>query len=337
MLDRELVLVEADDQFSAETAATNYRTLVDDEQVLALVNMGGSHISSALMPDVERDEITLVGPPGTFPAQKANPYVFNSNVDTNGTAAVAVARLAELVGSPDDLVVMVAHLNIPSGEEWNTFIQEQLTAQGGTFAGAIAMDPAALDAPAVVININAAIREQGVNAIALQGAPAQVLAIASEMASQGLTDIPIVGIQGLAAPSVYTEGPEAMWDSIEGIHSFMPMNVSTPGTDEMRGFLEGKEEYAGFTGLPYFTNGWLAGMFVEQASLRAAREAGELTRQTFHEAMQGEFDVKGLTCPTDFTDTNYVPCAVPFEWDGEALVPVGSFEDWSDVVEDSTS
>ena len=332
VLGRELVIVSRDDEYSAEAGVTNYRALVGDERVLGLINIAGSHISTALIPDIEADEIAVIGPSQTIDDQLESPYMFHTLAHYADMADVALARLAEKIdGETSDLNVVAVNLEVPSGAEWADFIGRKVEELGGTYAGNINLAPDQTDFASPVAQIQQAVDNDGVNVIAFHGAPATALGLATAMDDVDLR-IPVGGIQTLANLSVYNEGPEEMLDLLEGMHSFVPCTVDTPGTQRMLDFLEGTE-WEGECESISWVHGWVNGMVAHQAIERAAEESGELNRETFFQALQGTYDTEGLSCDYDWTDANYSPCAAPFTWDGTNLSPAAPFEEWLEIME----
>lgn len=333
VLGRELVLVERDDQYSAETAATNYSSLVDDERVLALLNMGGSHISTALIPDLESDGIALIGPAQTIDAQLESDVVFNNLAHYGDMADVAVSYMEDQLGSVEDVNVAVLLLEVPSGEEWATYIQTEVEEGGGTFSGSIPLNPASPDYAGAVTRIQQLIQNDGVNFVAFHSSPAQGLGIATEMASQGV-EVPVVGIQGIAASSIFQEGPSQASGQILGVHSFLPPPSDCEMCATALEFVAGTDWEDEATEIN-FSHGWLDVMIAVQAIERAAEEAGEVTRATLVDALRGSFDTGGLSCPIDWSEDNHSPCAAPFGWNAEdgRLGIVQDFGSWSDAID----
>ena len=332
VLDRQIELVVKDDQFAAETATANFTSLVDDERVLTIIQLGGSHISTALMPDVEEVGIPVIGQPQTIDAQLENGWSFNNIAHYGDQADVAVQRIGERLGSLDDAKVLVIQLELPSGDEWNAYIFDSIAKQGGTYVDRILLNPGGPDFPGAVTRLKNLVETQGVNYVAMHGAPAHGLGIITEMKTQGLR-IPIVGIHGIAGSQIYLEGPADMLDLVEGVHSFLPANVSSPGTDIIREFVAGTEWEEDSKQLN-FSHGWLDGMIFVQAAERAAA-TGELSRATLRDALEGEFDTMGISCPIDWSTAYHSPCATPFAWnpDAQALEPVGGFDAWADSLD----
>lgn len=332
VLDREIVVVSRDDEYSAEAGVTNYRALVGDERVLGLINIAGSHISTALIPDIEADQIAVIGPSQTIDAQLESPYMFHTLAHYADMADVALARLAEKIdGEPSDLVAVAVNLEVPSGAEWADFIGTKVPELGGTYAGNLNLAPDQTDFASPVAQIQQLVEDEGVNAIAFHGSPATALGLATAMDDVDLR-IPVGGIQTLANLSVYTEGPQGMLDLMEGTHSFVPCTVDTPGTQRLLEFTEGTE-WEGECESISWIHGWVNGMVAHQAIERAAEDHGELNRETFFQALQGTYDIEGLSCDYDWTDANYSPCAAPFTWDGTSLTPAAPFEEWLEIME----
>lgn len=330
VLGRELVLVDEDDAFSAETAVTNYDSLVNDEQVLAILQMGGSHISEALMPQVETDQIPVIGPPQTIDAQLENPYVFNNIGHYSDEADVAVEYMVNEVGSAEDLRVAVIQLELPSGDEWNTYIENRLGARGGTYVDRLLLNASSPDYAGTVQRLRQLVDGQDVNFVAFHGAPATGLGVITEMSRLGF-EVPIVGIHGIAGTTIYEEGPEDQLDNVHGVHSFLPGTSECEMCTTIQEFTAGTE-YEEQIGEINFGHGWLDVYIAIQAIERAA-ESGELSRASLYEALQGEFETGGLSCPIDWSSGNHSPCAAPFEWDGERLDTVAPFDEWAPALE----
>lgn len=333
VLDREVELIVRDDEFNAERAISNFRALVDDDRVLAIINVGGAHISEALMPDIEQVGIPIIGPPQTIDVQLDNPYVFNNIAHYGDQADIAVPRLAERAEvDVTDLRVAVVQLELPSGDEWDAYIRQTVEEQGGTYVDRLTMPTASPDFASIVTQLSAMVDAEGVNAIAFHGAPAHGLGVLNEMESQDFTDIPVVGIHGIAGSNIYTESPPGVQHIMQGVQSFTPCNVENEGTAIINEFVAGtpwEEDCRQIN----FSHGWLDGMIFQQAAERAAEQAGELSRETLTEALRGQFDTMGLSCPIDWTDSQHSPCGAPFVWDEdeEALVPGGGgFEPWAE-------
>lgn len=327
---RQLELVAKDDEFNAESAVSGFRSLVDDEKVLAILQMGGSHISTALMPDVEIAMIPVIGQGQTIDVQIDHPYVFNNIAHYGDQADVAVLRMGQVVGDIADVNVAVIQLELPSGDEWNSYIKASTEAAGGTYVDRILINAGAPDYVASVTRLKQLVENEGVNYAAFHGAPAHGLGMVTEMSTQGVL-LPIIGIHGIAGSTIYQEGPQDMLDLVEGIHSFLPSTSSSEGTDLIAGYVAGTDWESDAEHIN-FTHGWLDMLIAVQAIERAGA-TGTVNRATMTEALRGSFDVQGMTCDIDWSDFNHSACATPFAWDGAKLVPVGGFADWASALD----
>ena len=150
------------------------------------------------------------------------------------------------------------------------------------------------------------------------------------MADVGITDIPIIGIHGIAANSIWTEGPESVSDQTFGIHSFMTANNNIAASADM----ERCATLAGYDGEHLnlnFSHGFLNGYVFHQAVERAA-ETGELSRESLTEALKGTFDTMGITCPIDWSASNHSQCGAAFSLDTASggMVPANPFSFYAD-------
>jgi branched-chain amino acid transport system substrate-binding protein len=334
ILGRDLEVVVRDDEYSAETGVANFQALVNDDRVIAINNVGGAHIIEAVQGDAERIGIPMVSLAQTQVTGFDNEWLFHNLASYADMADVAVARMIDEVGSADELRAAVVQLEVPSGDEWNAYIERGLEDAGATYLGRQTISPGQSDAGALITNLQQLVDQEGLNYVALHGAPADGLLVVNSLAAAGL-EIPIVGITGIASLNVFQEGDRSQLDLTEGIHSFVTYADDTEGGEEIRAFIDGEgSAYADDAAHINFTHGWLGGMIFHQALERAA-ETGEVSRASLQEALQGPFDVKGLTCDLDWSEQNHTPCAAPFtSTDGEAMELVGSFEEWAEHIDE---
>ncbi len=331
VLGRELELIVKDDEYAAETGVANFQQLVNDDRVLTITQLGGSHVVDAVLGDAERFGMPLVVAGQTTNTSLESPVAYHLMSHYFDQADVAVARMIDDVGSPDDLRVGVVQLEVPSGDEWNLGVERALEAQGGTYLGRLTISTATPDEGSFVGGVRQLIDEQDMNYIAAHIAPAQGLFVVNNLSAADL-DVPVVGMQGMASLNIYQEGADDQLERTEGVHTFLTYADESEGSAEIAEFLEG--EGSGYTADAAhinFSAGWLTGMVVHQAIDRAA-ETGELTRASFLEGLRGPIDTAGLTCEIDWTDANSNPCAAPFTSDGENMRIVGSFEQWRSVI-----
>lgn len=330
ILGRELELVVQDDQYNPETMATNFAAITSDDPVLAVTQCGNC---VSLLPSFESTGIPLVSPPQTVDAQLEIPNVYNDLAHYGDEADAAVQYIGDEVGSVEDAVVAVVHLEVPSGAEWNAYIQQTVEDQGGTYLGAMTLNVGAPDYTGVVTQLSQMVDGDGLNYVAFHGAPEHGLGMISEMLTQGITDLPMVGIHGLAGATIFTEGPPEAADLLAGAHSFLSPMDDCEMCATIRDFVAGTEWEDAAVELN-FADGWHEVAIIAEAAERAAADAGELSWDTMNAALTAEpFDTGGLTCDVDWTGGNQSLCAAIFKWNGEFMAPVQPFEAYADVID----
>ena len=218
---RQLELLPLDDQFVAETAATNYASLTQDEGVLALVHVGGSGVIAALLPSLATDGVPLISPPQTIEGQLEVPNVYNNFAHSGDGADVGVLFMADQVGGAENIVVASTTLELPSGDEWDAYVRDSVTAAGGTvLEGRVLLNAATPDYAGAATQLGQQI-DAGANIISQHGAPNHALGLVTELINQGHGETVIVGNSGLAGASIYTEGPPEAAELVHGTHSFI--------------------------------------------------------------------------------------------------------------------
>lgn len=333
ILGRQVDFIIEDDQYNAEKATVNYTKLVQDDKVLTIINMGGSHITTQLAPRVEEDGIAVVGLPQTIDAQLQGTHFFNNLAHYGDEADGAWVQIVDEVGAPEDAVVAGISLEVPSGEEWAAYMDQTVTNGGGTYIDTVYISPTATEATAQVAQLQKWIDEDGVNYLSLHGSPGAALVVLQSLNDAGIV-IPTVGIHGIAANSLWESGPAEQAAVTLGMHSFLPANNDIEASAEMTRCAE-LAGYAGEELVINFAHGFADGMIVEQA-IMAAAATGELTRDSFTEALRSQvWDTGGITCPVDWTDSQISPCVAPFTYDPESggMVPVHPFEFYADAID----
>lgn len=333
VLGRDLELIVKDDEYGAEAGVANFQALVNDDKVLAINQIGGGQIMDAIMGDAERFGVPLVSVAQTTTSSMASDYAFHTIAHYFDQADVAVARMIDAVGGADELKAAVVQLEVPSGDEWNAGIEKALEEQGGTYMGRITINVAQPDAGTFVSEVRR-LMDEGTNYLAIHVAPSHALFVVNTLASNDI-DMPVVGMQGVASLNVYEEGDQSQLEQTEGTHSFVTYADESEGGAEIEEFITSSEGegYAEDAKHINFTHGWLGGMIIHQAVERAAEQSGELTRESFYEALQGPMETKGLTCEIDWSEPPFInPCAAPFSSDGEQMQIVGSFEEWAEAI-----
>ena len=332
LLGREVVYLPEDDQFSPENAAVNFTKLTEDDKILALLGQGHSGISTQLQPDTTRLSLAVIGAGQTIDVQLAEDSTWFNNLAHYGDQAdIAAGQIGGDVGGLENAVVMGISLEVPSGSEYAAYVEQSITNGGGTYVDTLFVAPGATEVTAQMIQLQGAIDDQGVNYVTLHASPGAALVVMQGMSDAGITDIPIIGIHGVAANSVWTEGPADVTDQVFGAHSFLSANNETEASADMTRCAE-LAGYAGEELTNNFAHGYLNGYIFEQAVLRAA-ETGELSRESFVEALRGKFDTLGITCPIDWTnEQRHSPCGAAFSLDPASggMVAANPFDFYAD-------
>ena len=326
VLGRELELAVQDDQYNPETMATNFAAITSDNPVLSIIQCGNC---VSLLPQFASTGIPLISPPQTVDAQLEVPNVYNNLAHYGDEADVAVAYIAEKVGAIEDANVAVVHLEVPSGAEWNAYIQQTLEEQGGNYLGAMTINIGAPDYTGVVTQLAQMRNNDDLNYVAFHGAPETGLGMISEMVTQGLTDVPMVGIHGLVGATIFQEGPPEAAELLAGAHSFLSPMDDCEMCATIRDFVAGTEwEDAAIE--TNFADGWHEVLIAAEAMERAAADAGELSWESMNAALtSAPFDTGGLTCEVDWTSGNQSLCAAVFEWNGDFMEPAKPFEEYT--------
>lgn len=330
ILGRMIEYLPEDDQFSPETAAINFTKLTEDDKVIALLGLGGSHISTQLQPDVEALNLPVIGPPQTIDIQLEGDQYFNNLAHYGDQADLATAQIAADVGGIENAVVMGISLEVPSGTEFAAYVEQSVNRGGGTYVGTQYVAPGATEVVAQMAALQEGIDNDGVNYVTLHGSPGAGLVVMQGMADAGITDIPIIGIHGIAANSIWTEGPEEISDQTFGMHSFLTANNNIAAS----ALMEECASLAGYDGQHLnlnFAHGFLNGYVFHQAVERAA-ETGELSRESLTEALKGSFDTMGITCPIDWSSGPHSQCGAAFSLDPASggMVPANPFNFYAD-------
>ena len=332
ILGRSFEYLPEDDKFDAAKAAINFTKLTEGENVLALLGMGGSHISTQFQPDVEFLNLPVIGPLQTIDIQLEGDQFFNNLAHYGDQGDLAASQIAADVGGLGNAVVMGISLEVPSGTEFAAYVEQSIQRGGGTYVDTLYMSPGAIDATAQIVELQSGIDKWGVNYITFHGTADGALVVMQGMADVGITDVPIIGIPSIAVNSIWTEGPDSVSDQTFAMHSFLTANNDIEASAEM----ERCASLAGYDGEHLnlnFAHGFLNAYIFHQAVVRAAEQSGELTRETLTIALKGSYDTMGITCPIDWTTwPHHSPCGVALSLDSASggMVPANPFSFYVD-------
>jgi branched-chain amino acid transport system substrate-binding protein len=324
-----------DDGYNAEKSAIALTKLIEDENVLALVDLGGSGQAAQAIPELEASNVAVIGPPQTIDPTLGSGQFFHNIAAYGDQADIFVGVAANRLGDASNAVVLGIVLEVPSGTEYATYVQDSVTAAGGTYVGTEYVGLRVQEATAQIIKLQKAIDQYGVNMVALHGAPFHNELVLKAMSAAGITEIPVVGIHGVATNSIFENSPEDVTDDTYGVHSFKTSSsdieaapmltrcadlAGYPGEDKVNNFAHG------------FVNSYILHQAIEKA---AAANGGDVTRATLTKALQGKFDTMGISCDIDWTTSNHSPCGAPFTMDRASggMVPAGEFSEYAEFLD----
>ncbi len=329
---RDLELIAADDQYSAEEGVLNYAELIQDEKVLTVIGQGGSSIITQLSPSIEADGVPFIGPQQTIDAQFANPYIWSTLAHYGDQADIAVAAMSEDVGGAGNLVVASVGLEVASGEEWAVYIEDTANKVGATYTEHLRLPLTGADADPQVVRLQELVASAGLNYIALHGSPGAALRLLNSMDKAGL-DLPVGGIFAVIAENVYAEGPGDLLDTYWGVHTYTPPNISTPGNDEMNAYLDSVGKWEDVRNNVNFVGGWVVAKLAVEGIRRAAA-TGTLTRESLNAAMATIDDFStGAQSPNFDCTREGRACGAagrPYDYDGTQTVARGEYADYAD-------
>ncbi|MGZ0230662.1 MAG: ABC transporter substrate-binding protein, partial [Acidimicrobiales bacterium] len=330
VLGRKWDFTAADDLYSPENATVNFTKLTEDDKILGLVGMGGSAITTQLQADVEKLNLPVIGPSQTIDIQFDGDQFFHNLAHYGDMADIAAGQIAGDVGGIENAVVMGISLEVPSGTEYAAYVEDSVTKGGGTYIDTLFVGIGATEVTAQMVALQDAIDNQGVNYVTLHGSPGTALVVTQGMSDAGITELPIVGIHGIAANSVWNEGPADVTDQMFAAHSFLPSNNDTEAAADLKRCAE-LVGHEGEELVINFAHGYLNAYIFHQAVLRAA-ETGEVTRNSVTEALKGKFDTLGLSCEVDWTSSQHSPCGAAFSLDPATggMVPANPFAFYAD-------
>ena len=329
-------LISEDDQYNTEKAALAFDRLADDEKVLAFTDIGGSGQATALDADITKAGAAVIGSGQTIDVMLANDYQFGTLPHYGDQADIAVGQMASMLGGANNAVVYGISLEVPSGTEFALYVEQSVERAGGTYVATDYVPIGATEISAQIIDLQKAIDEQGVNFISLHGSPGTGLLVTQALSDAGITEIPIVGIHGIAANVIYTDGPADVTDDTYAVHGFLTSNNLTAGAAEM-------VRCAGLAGYPdshlnpTFVQGYVSSLVLHVAVGRAARENdGVVTRETVVAALKSApISTLGLSCTMDFTTSQSTPCGAAFQLDPESggMVSPNKFDFYAEFLD----
>jgi ABC-type branched-subunit amino acid transport system substrate-binding protein len=292
--DRKVEIVVKDHGYDVQKAVTAYADISAD--VLALPQVIGSPVVSALLDDIQRDKVL------TFPQAWAASLLGKDAVQVLGTtydldmiAAVDFLTRTEKVAKGDT----IGHVyfegdygaNALEGSEW-------AAKKAGLKVAGQKIKATDTDLSAQV----SALRKAGVKAVLISAGPAQTASLAGVAASRGLT-VPIVSsAPGYAPQLMKTPAAKALEAMVHVVSAAPAVSSDLPGVQKMVAAY-GKK----YPGSPV-DSGVLSGYNAAQllgADLKKACEGGSLTREAVVKAHRSQTNADtGLGTPQNFSDVS---------------------------------
>jgi ABC-type branched-subunit amino acid transport system substrate-binding protein len=293
---KKVTLVVKDHGYNVQTAVSLYGQVHD--QVLAIEQMIGSPITTALSPQIQQDKM-LTAPAAWATSLLQNPYV----QITGATYAV------EMVNGVDFLV---KNKGLKSGDKLGLIYQDSEYGADGANGAKYAAQKNGLtvveqkikasdtDLTAQVTSLQSA----GVKAIALTSAPLQTASVASVDKALGL-NVPIIGNNPDFAPTLMaTQAKGALEELFFQAQSGVPF--SAPEAKDVAALYKSKfPNETPSSGVPY---GYAVADSYFQ-TLDKACKAGDLTRDGVAAAHKQitNLDTKGLVAPLDLSKAGKSP------------------------------
>ena len=313
--DRQIELAIKDNGYLADKAITLYAAMKDD--VVGMVQLLGSPIIAALKGQITSDKMLSV--PASWAAENlTSPSILfvGATYSTEIINGLAYLQKEGLITDGDKL----GHIYIDSeygedGLKGSQYYAEQHSMQ---------LEPVAIagtdnDMTSAVTSL----KSQGVNAIVLTTSPPQMASVATQMATQDIANLPILGNNptwasvllirkrgdfllprsGSAAHTLNTPAKDALGNYYRAV-SFVPYSSDVPLAQKIA-----KDYEAKYTEEPNDAIDWgYAAGLAMQAVLERACEDDDLTRAGIVDAAtKVKVDTEGLSPPLDFSDPGQPP------------------------------
>ena len=178
---RPLRLTVLDDGFDAKRTLDNVRTLVEQQEVLALMGTVGTAQTAAVLPYIAEKHIPLISAYSGSPALRAqaNPYFFT----TQASYADELVKMVRNLMSVQATRIAVVYQNNDFGKLLLPLSEKTILAEGGSVAATRALDVTGNDAASVAQSLASA-RPQAV--IMIASGPAVVTYVKANRAHLGV-------------------------------------------------------------------------------------------------------------------------------------------------------
>jgi len=315
-------IVAKDDKYQPPLSITGFRSLVNDDKVIAVLGANGSSNQLALQRDIDESGIPVIGPQQTEPMQLNRANLWNLVPTLAAQANVDMAYARQKLGK-QQLRAVAVYLNVASGLSWAELIKQRTERAGGQFLAAIPVTPGTTDETVQAQQI----ADAKPNYIFLHGGVGDAIALMRAMDKLGL-QIPIVSWYASSTESVYKAAPPSITKNFVGVNGYTPAYINTAQAKLLRSMSQRFSRPIQNTNFVY---GWVVGMVTAEALKKAGANP---TAQSLASALAKikNFNTGGLSSNVTFTKSHLGNNLVrPYRYDAATgrLLPIGSFTQWA--------
>lgn len=323
---RKINLMVEDDRYDASISRANYEKLLNQTPALGVSGLGNSSAQAALMNQIRRSKLPIVGAYAITRAglEPPTPTYYAGFCGNKEMAQVGVNAFTDKMKLRAPKVV-TAHMDVAGGKDYADFVAAEVAKRGGTHK-ALPIKVGAADVTSQVLEINA----MKPDFVTVYGVPSPTILLMKTMLQYGLK-IPTFSITHLGTPEIYASiGPEA-GAYYSFVSCFTPADVAdAPGVREMSAAAD-KAGFAAHKNNVNFVGGWVVGQLIADVVAKAGKEP---TRDKLMEVLSKtvEIDTKGVTGPVRFTpdDRRGMIVMRPYNYDYKSgkFVAQGNYADF---------
>jgi len=316
-------LVAKDDKFSPPLAITGFRSLVNEEKVVAIVGANGSSPQLALQRDIDEAGVPVIGPQQTEAMQLNRANLWNLFPTYAGQANVAVAHARQQLGS-QKLRAAVVYLNVASGISWDALIKKRVEQAGGQYLEGIATQPGATDATVAAQKL----ADLKPNWVFMHGGANDLINLMRGMEKLGVQGVGVTSISQAMTESVYKSTPTSVNQRLFGVSALSPAYLNTSEAKVMRAQ---SQKFGRPIQNAQYVYGWVVGMVTAEALKRAGATPSPASINRALATIKN-FTTGGLSPNVTFGKSHLgINQPRPYRFDQATgrLLPIGSYLQWS--------
>jgi branched-chain amino acid transport system substrate-binding protein len=295
---RSINVLAEDTRYDTTAERVAFEKLATQTRVLGMSGVGNSSAQTALVPLFSREKLPVIGSYTTAKAsvQPANPYFYGSFCGFKQMAQVGANYFTDSLKLSAPKVATV-HLDVASGQEFNSYMDETVKARGGTNVS-IPIKVVAADATPQVL----ALLQAKPDFIAIHGVATTAQLVLKGMQQYGI-DVPSFAITYLGTPDVYRAVGEGAGKNYHFVTCFTPASAAPESAGDMVAAASKDGNSASVDDINYVA-GWVTAGLVAKALDRVGAEP---TRAKLVESMKGGFEMEesGLSSKLVFTPTDH--------------------------------